>query len=313
VAQTAKQKPPKSPKRSDGDLRSLWPPEDRWDRDAKLKSLLPPLDSPYDFHRLSQAETEALEEAFSDGFGQVTAKGARPQLLPRGINTGLLKHAFHHKSWLEDAEDDDPGDAFWETDSEEGLAPSDKLPINFIQRRLRMYFRNQLNRFCHRVISEDPGIAEWERDDVEELALDRLYEKPWYEVHAIRLFENFDELLKAGARLKRGRAPGFAILASCFTGELGRLVEQYYWRLRYEGAAITGLKARKGASAGGISKAASHRTEHGGWQKAASEIWVRRPELSKIAVAEIIRKRYGVSQTAKHISRYISRPRSRQM
>jgi hypothetical protein len=90
-----------------GETRSLWPPEEilsKWDRDAKLKRLLPPLDSTYDFHNLSQAETEALEEAFSDGFGQVSAYGARPQPLPSGIKTGLLKHAFHHKSWQEDVE-----------------------------------------------------------------------------------------------------------------------------------------------------------------------------------------------------------------
>jgi hypothetical protein len=270
---------------------------------------LPSLDSPYDFHRLSQAETEALEEAFSDGFGQVTTKGARPQALPSGINTGLLKHAFHHKSWLEDADDDDPDDAFWETDSEEGLAPSDKLPINFIQRRLRMYFRNQLNRFCHRVISEDPLLANWERCNVEDLALDRLYEKPWYEVHAIQLFENMDELLKAGARRKSIAAPGLAFLVSCFAGELGRLIEQYYWRLRYEKAAITGLATRKGASAGGASKATLHQAQHLEWQNAASQVWERRSGLTKTAVSKIIRNQLGVPRTAKHIARYISRPK----
>jgi len=224
--------------------------------------------------------------------------------LPRGLKSGLLKHAFYLKNAPED-DYEDPEDAFWERDSFDDW-PSDKLPINFIPRRLRMYFTNQLNRFCHKMISEDPSLASWKRCYVEDLALDRLYEKPWYEFHAIQLFETMDELLKAGARLKSIAAPGLAFLVSGFAGELGRLSEQYYWRFRYEGAAIIGIGARKGASAGGVSKAALHRAEHCAWQKAASEIWERRPGLTKIAVAEIIRKQSRVPRTAKHIARYIS-------
>ena len=309
MAKNAKQKRDSSAKVA-SELPSLWPPQDAlsgWDRDAKLKSLLPPLDSPYDFKFLSQAETEALEAAFSDGFGSVTAYAAQLFPLPRGIDAGLLNHEFHYRSLLEEA---DPGDAFWEPGIDEQPAPSDTLPIRFIQRRLRMYFENQLNRFCHKVTTDDPRIAVWERDNVEDLALDRLYEKPWYEVHAIQLFEEFDEFLKAGPRLKRGSTPGLTILASCTAGELGRLIEQYYWRLRYEGAALTGLRAIKGASAGGKSKAALHRVEHAQWQKAASEIWSRRPRLTKAAVAEMIKKRFCVPCTAKHIARYITPART---
>ena len=279
-------------------------------RDDRLRSLLPSKDAAYDFFSLTQAETDALEEAFSDGFGAVSVQGTQSLPLPRGLKSGLLKHAFYTKNAPED-DYEDPEDAFWERDSFDDLAPSDKLPINFIPRRLRIYFKDQLDRFYHKMIREDPGYARWDRECIEELALGEFYAKPWYEFHALQLFQTMDELLQSGAKFEKGAAPGFAFLVSCFAGELGRLSEQYYWRFRFEGAAITGIGARKGASAGGVSKAALHQTEHCAWQKAASEIWERRSELSKIAVAGIIRKQSRLPRTAKHIARYISRPQAR--
>jgi len=274
-------------------------------RDRQLRTLLPSKDSPYDFYRLSQAETDALEEAFSDGFGAAVA-GSEALPLPRGIKSGLLQHPFYFRNAWED--DEDSEDAFWHSPSSGAPAPYETVPINFIPRRLRMYFKNQLDRFCHKMISEEPHFASSERQYVEDHALDRLYEKPWYEAHALELFDiiDIDGFLLRGVKSAKGAA-GRAFLVSCFAGELGRLIEQYYWRFRFEGAAITGLGARKGASAGGISRAALHRTQHCAWQKAAAEIWGRRPKLSKLAVAEIIRKQVGARQTAKHIARYISR------
>jgi len=123
----------------------------------------------------------------------------------------------------------------------------------------------------------------------------RLYEKPWYEVHALRFLD----------WLENQHGP---VLSIAFAGKLGRLVEQYYWRFRFEDVAATGLGARRGASAGGKVKAALHRTKYSAWQNAASEIWARRPELSKIAVAQKVRTNLSTSRTAKHIARYIRRP-----
>ena len=40
-------------------------------RDKKLWSLLPAKDAPYDYDKLSKAETDALVEALADGFGDV--------------------------------------------------------------------------------------------------------------------------------------------------------------------------------------------------------------------------------------------------
>jgi hypothetical protein len=279
-------------------------------RDDKLRRLLPLIDSSYDFCSLSQAETDALEEAFSDGFG-APVRGREALPLPRDIKSGLLNHPFYFRSDPSEDNDEDPEDAFYEDGFDGAPGPSEQFPLGFIPRRLRIYFKNQLDRFCHKMIREQPGLASWERWGVEDLALDRLYEKPWYEFYAIEWLDFIDQRLQTGVREVKGAA-GLALLVSCFAGELGRLSEQYYWRFRYEGATITGIGARKGASIGGKSKAALHQTQHWTWQKAALEIWKRKPELSKMAVAEIIRRRYHVPRTAKHIARYIRRSQQSQ-
>jgi hypothetical protein len=65
---------------------------------------------------------------------------------------------------------------------------------------------------------------------------------------------------------------------------------------------------RRNASAGGKANAAKHQAKYAEWQRVASEIWARKPELSKFAVAELVRKQHGVKQSAKHIARNIARP-----
>jgi hypothetical protein len=98
------------------------------------------------------------------------------------------------------------------------------------------------------------------------------------------------------------------MLITYLAGRLGRLAEQYYWRFRFEDVAMSGAGARKGASAGGKARATLHIAEHAIWQKIASEVWSQRAELSKTAVAEIVKKRLRANRTAKHIRRYIVRP-----
>jgi len=106
----------------------------------------------------------------------------------------------------------------------------------------------------------------------------------------------------------RYAALGYMLITG-FAGQLGRLVEQYYWRFRFERAAVAGESARKGASAGGKVKAEKCRTQHSVWQNEALKIWANRPKLKKHAVAEIIRKQCDEEHTAKHIARYLTRPK----
>jgi hypothetical protein len=134
---------------------------------------------------------------------------------------------------------------------------------------------------------------------LEKLAARRLYEKSWYEYHAVQLLD----------WLEKPEFSGTPVLVTCaFAGKLGRLVEQYYWRFRFEKAAVAGVGARAGASMGGKAKAKLHEAEHSAWQNEAAEIWSRRPNLKKATVAQLIKKQLSVPQTAKHIARFIKHP-----
>ena len=275
-------------------------------RDDKLLALLPPKGSPYSFDNLSEAETVALEAAFGDGFGDVSAIDSRPLPLPHEIRSGLLEHFFFVRGSSEYDPEEYP-DEFW-TEDDDRPSPTVSFPLGFVLRRLRLYFGNQMDRFCAHLISEQPDYPLTDRWHLEQLASYRLYMKPWYEFHAVQFIDWIESAQRDVVRKKRPRLG--AVIISSFSGELGRLVEQYYWRFRFEGAAITGVGARRGASAGGKARAALHVAKRAVWQRLGLEIWVRRPSLSKIVVAEAIRKQLGEARTAKHIARFIIRPQA---
>jgi hypothetical protein len=285
------------------------PPRDQ--RDAKLWDLLPAIDAPYDNHRLSSAETEALVEALADGFGEVLVQGTKSFPLPTNVKGGLLKHAFFPRPDPEyDADEWD--DVFWRRGEEDEPSPSETFPLGFIKGRLQVYFRNQFNRYCvHENARQfekaiDFSIDERNRWIFKDLACRRLYEKPWYEFHALQYLYFIEASIKQCLNLK---IPGRGFISiECFGGQLGRLVEQYYWRFRYESAVISAEGARKGASAGGKAKAERDQIKHSMWKKEASKIWANRPDLSKNAVADIVRKQLDEAVTARHISRYIAHP-----
>jgi hypothetical protein len=291
-------------------------------RDDKLWGLLPSRDSPYEYGSLSRAETDAFVEALADGFGEVWIRDNQPLPLPIKAKekSGLLEHYFFSRPRPGyDTEEWD--DAFWDSpDDDDAPAPYENFPLGFNQRRLRVYFYNQFERFCFKQAREHERY--WEEqirknpnwppldhlEDIrwifEDSAQKMVYQKPWYEYHALQ-FLDFIEM--SGKELSKYPPLAFMMISAC-AGQLGRLIEQYYWRFRFEGAALTGSGARKGASAGGKSKAALHQKEHSRWQMVASKVWAHRPELGKRAVAEIIRKKVGVKRTSKHIARYIRHP-----
>ena len=272
-------------------------PRPRLKRDEKLWSLLPTIDAPYDYHSLSRAETDALVEALDDGFGNRLR--CEPLPLPSKVNSGLLNHAFYFHS---EYDADERDDIFWNWDeNDDAPPPYEWFPIEFSSRRLRIYFENQFQRFCKQIAREKkvvhPLIAkQW--------ASKRLYEKPWYEFHALQ----FLDFIEMSEKPSRYAALGYMLITG-FAGQLGRLVEQYYWRFRFERAAVAGESARKGASAGGKVKAEKCRTQHSVWQNEALKIWANRPKLKKHAVAEIIRKQCDEEHTAKHIARYLTHPK----
>jgi hypothetical protein len=271
----------------------------------ELIALLPPIDNAYNLDGLSQAETVALEAALHDGFrsfDDAPDNVAKP--LPQEIRSGLLRHSFFVRGFSEYDHEKNPFE-FWNGNNSDRGVPFVRFPLGFSPKRLRLYFANQLDRFCARLNSENPRHARADRWEQE--AYYPLYKKPWYELHAVK-FIDWIEIAKGHVAKQTSEARIAAVSWSLHCGTLGRLVEQYYWRFRYEEAAITGVGALKGASAGGKARAALHRMEHSVWQSLASEIWARRPSLSKIAVAEAIKKQQGSARTAKHIARFINHP-----
>jgi hypothetical protein len=280
----------------------------RMRRDEKLWALLPSKDEPYDHNKLSEAETDALNEALGDGFGERNSlQDIDPLQLPGNVKTGLLDHRF----WCTRNSEYDPdeySDPFWSTDTD-CPPPYESFPLEFTTRRLRIYFKNQFDRFCGQLVRERPGLALLEecRDEyIADAAALRIYEKPWYEVHALQFL---DWIAFSSSNKEMLKHPVLtALCLSGFSGQLGRLVEQYYWRLRFEEAAITGTGTRNGASAGGAARAKRHKDEHAAWQGAASKIWARNRNLSKESVAEILKTELRLSRSARHIARYIVRP-----
>jgi hypothetical protein len=285
----------------------MWLPPKRESRDEKLWALLPALDSPYDDDRLTNEETDALIEALTDGFGKPFVNGMKPLPIPSKAKekSGLLEHSFYDVEYDPEDDPEDVEESFWETGPDDAPAPGEVFPLEFNIRRLRVYFYNQFGRFCFKcgIVDEDRQF-EKERWIGEHYAMQMLYRKPWYEYHALQFFYFILE-----GRISMERHPRLGLLVlPAFGGQLGRLVEQYYWRFRFEGAAITGSGARKGASAGGKAKAALYQAKHVAWQRLASQVWSERPDLSKMAVAEIIKKRLRTKHTARHIRRYILHP-----
>jgi hypothetical protein len=155
---------------------------------------------------------------------------------------------------------------------------------------------------------------------VEILAREWEFKKPWYEFHAAKFLWWIDGGLDclcqwAANQAHRPIRPSGNERApwDCdfvLSGQLGRLVEQYYWKFRFEKDAITGVGARTGASRGGQLKAKKMKNQQSRWQTSASDIWKRHPEWGKMAVAEHIKKQLGEARTVKHITRYISQPKS---
>jgi hypothetical protein len=118
---------------------------------------LPRRDSPYSIDRLSQAETAALEEALLDGYGDVFAFDSKSLPLPAHVTKGLLHHSFFVKSTSE-CDENEYERKFW-ADSEGRWGTLRMFPLHFAPTRLRLYFANQLDRFCEYLAREDDGFT----------------------------------------------------------------------------------------------------------------------------------------------------------
>src|SRR6202035_473296 len=103
-------------------------------RDDRLRALLPPRDSEYSLDDLSQAETDALEAAVGDGFGDVGAVGYAPMPPPPEVRAGLIRHSFFVRATSEYDDHENPYE-FWDWDNDRP-PPSESFPLGFVLRRL---------------------------------------------------------------------------------------------------------------------------------------------------------------------------------
>jgi hypothetical protein len=264
-----------------------------------LKRLLPPVDSPYSVDILSAAETAALEEALHDGFGY---RGVGSKEFPFPFSAegemGLRSYSWFQADY-----------SAYDPEEEREAPPSGGFPLKFKIDRLGPYFDNQLNRFKAYLVREEPdygtSMHPWR---AEILAREWTFKKPWYEFHATRFLLWIDQ-----TRDRLSDSLSAWDLALC--GQLGRLVEQYYWKFRFERAAISGVDARNGASRGGKVKSEGDRARQTEWQRRAIAVWQSHPNWSKLAVAGHIKKQLSREPTtrrnvptARHIARYINEP-----
>jgi hypothetical protein len=72
-----------------------------------------------------------------------------------GIRTGLLQHRYFVSGHSEYDPEEYP-DEFWDW-RDDRPPPSEDFPLGFVIRRLRLYFANQLDRFCAQVLRDEPA------------------------------------------------------------------------------------------------------------------------------------------------------------
>ncbi|MCC6983612.1 MAG: hypothetical protein IT535_10115 [Bauldia sp.] len=282
--------------------------ESAWNK--RVRESLPPIEENYPDNQLSSNELAALEVTMRDGFGDVGSPTAWRGPLPAEIRSGVLHHQFYvHTARPDDLEDEEYKEwRFWDHDDDDRPAAFESFPLGFSLETLTTYFERQKARYLwrQRQRAPFPGVElgdEWSDAEF------RLYEKPWYEHHALQLL-SFIALTKQESerRRKAGKTDSLgAFLMLQWCGVLGRLVEQYYWRFRFEAPVISGLAVRQAASAGGTARALAHKLDHAKWSAFAQTVWARRPDLSKLAVAGIVRRQFNLRQSTKHIARFIAR------
>src|SRR5262245_12473381 len=282
---------------------------------------------PYNPTVLSEEEKERFLAALGDGFGYSHRSQHLEELaLPAEVEPGLLKHrAYYYKDrrteyFGEVEEGEVEEEEFWEEsdgDSPPGLF--EQCPIGFHLPAIRKYFQEQKDAYL--AFAKAQNDYTWLDDltpeaksnwvgEIYHRALYETYSKAWYEFHINEHLYFLDESIDV---LRRHAEQNVKLRLSCAfindcSGQLSRLIEQYYWKFLLEKAAIRGIKISESAKSGGLVLASRRKYEHASWQAAARLVWQERPTSSKLTVASIVKKRLKVERSVKHISRVLRRP-----
>lgn len=283
---------------------------------GELRALLPPVSEPYYAKRFSESERTALEFALGDGFGSPSGS-ASEIFVPENIDQKLLKF----RAWSPAGtplkarpESRDADDAFFRIEEKDGLipGPTEWQPLGFSAELAAIYFERQVRRF--RKSERQKAGTHLTLSELDEMAHRRVFEKPWFEYHAMKLIDAMSLGPGEAERwIKEGAGPArmaFEIhVALNWAGQLGRLVERYYWTRLFERATVAGVKLQEGGREG-----ARMRSRAGGnhreWQKLADERWQRTPDASKTQVALYVQKTLRLTVTAKNVARYLVKPAS---
>jgi hypothetical protein len=253
------------------------------DADTPKGILLPRLYDPFVF---TEEEKIRFLAALKDGFFGVRFGGAPYEevALPATVEAGLLPHrAFYDRTTHAEFQNGDKTQAFWKDLDEAGEPGLFRLsPINFDFDLIEVYFLEQKLAFFETVLTpeqykqvlEQVIFSEYKDELSEEnrryeRALDRPYSKCWYEHHINQQIYLIKDSLKQVPRLRgtdQQREVAFVVTASA---KLGRLVEQYYWKLLLEKAAIRGGKSNAGAKVGGLMRASGQKDVRRIWQAEA--------------------------------------------
>jgi hypothetical protein len=276
----------------------------------------------YDPSKLSEAEKERFVAALGDGFRStdsfVQFDGVE---LPPEVQAGLLKH----RAFLDDpAGEDGRGERTKEFWTASHSYAEEKLfqlcPLYFRYPSIREYFLEQKAAYFRHATSDvdsetmeglKPEVTPGWRDHIYTRALNQTYSKAWYEYHINDQIFYVEQLglycLEEG---QRGAVYASRVIPAIisFSGLLGRLVEQYYWKFLIERSAIRGEKTSRSAKSGGHVRATILKQEHVGWQSPARAVWQEHPTSPKTTVASIVKKRLKLAQSVKHISRVLTRP-----
>ena len=250
----------------------------------------------YDPSFLSEEEKQRFVAALGDGFGRSHRRQYLDQsALPAEVELGLLTHRAYYPKDRPHDEDD-----FWEIsdgDSPPGLF--EQCPINFHFPAIRNYFQEQKAAYLayakslhdYKWLDElTPELKSSWDDRIYDRVLYEIYSKAWYEYH-INEYVYFldDSIAMLDRAVEQGRRVGLDLmLIQNFSGTLGRLVEQYYWKFLLEKAAIRGIRISQSAKSGGLRLASIRKHEHETWQAAARLVWQERPTSSKLTVARLV-------------------------
>jgi len=222
----------------------------------------------YDLAVLSEDEKRRFFAALGDGFGNSRSRQHLGSPLPATMEPGLLMH-----EWYRPKSEDFGG---LEEEGHSAPSPFVQCPVTFHLPALRQYFDQQKAAYLERAKSlgefvpfdESPTEHQFYREkDFYGDVVWETYSKAWYEFHINQCISFIDDLTVSYETVyqqdkSRSSLEFMLMTIADVSGQLGRLVEQYYWKFLLEKAAIRGERISESAKSGGLVLASKRKKKH---------------------------------------------------